>query len=82
MSSGFSQSFGLRMRQRRIAMNMSEELAAAALGVSTQRYQAMEAGEHAPSLDQLKEAGFALQAQASSLFATLARPSPLEQRRW
>jgi transcriptional regulator with XRE-family HTH domain len=81
MKSGFSQAFGLRMRQRRIAMNMTEELAAAALGVSTQRYQAMEAGENSPTLDQLRDAGFSLQAQASSLFATLSQPAPSAQHR-
>jgi transcriptional regulator with XRE-family HTH domain len=81
MRDGHGQAMGLRIRQRRIAMNLSEELAAAALGVSTQHYQAMEAGDMLPTRDQLRDARVALRAKASAVFEILARPSPLNRVR-
>jgi DNA-binding XRE family transcriptional regulator len=81
MRDGSSEAAGLRIRQRRIAMNLSEEMAAAALGVSTQRYQAMEAGDMLPTLDQLRDARVALRARATAVFEILARPSPLSRVR-
>jgi transcriptional regulator with XRE-family HTH domain len=65
--------FGQRMRQRRLANALSEELAASALGVSTQQYRALEAGAAKIDARQLRDASMALSAQAAELFAVLSR---------